>query len=208
MCSRSFETRSLPSSLTATSRLYLLCRFSQKLHSTCRFAHLCRSHPRGSIRAATHRGFAFYVAFPKRSIPSLATCSMSLISSAPLKLVRCPRSLAPTLVTLPSMSLTPSAPFASGPPFKMASHGVTSLPAHSKSSTKEQERSLDRQEENRRCGVNTEFHAEKRRCRGKIDVVICAELFDPVNNEFLNQVGAVSNARDERCAGNCNATQR
>jgi hypothetical protein len=27
--------------------------------------------------AATHRGFAFYVAFPKRSIPSLAKCSMS-----------------------------------------------------------------------------------------------------------------------------------
>jgi hypothetical protein len=32
-----------------------------------------------SSLAATHRGFAFYVAFPKRSIPSLATCSMSLI---------------------------------------------------------------------------------------------------------------------------------
>jgi hypothetical protein len=45
MCSRPFETRSLPSSL-----------------------------------AATHRGFAFYVAFPKRSIPSLATFSMSLAS--------------------------------------------------------------------------------------------------------------------------------
>src|SRR6266542_2849861 len=33
-----------------------------------------------SSLAATHRGFAFYVAFPKRSIPSLATCSMSLDS--------------------------------------------------------------------------------------------------------------------------------
>jgi hypothetical protein len=44
MCSRSFETRSLPSSL-----------------------------------ATTHLGFAFYVAFPKSSIPSIATCSMSLI---------------------------------------------------------------------------------------------------------------------------------
>jgi hypothetical protein len=30
-----------------------------------------------SSLAATNRGFAFYVAFPKRSIPSLATCSMS-----------------------------------------------------------------------------------------------------------------------------------
>ena len=39
-----------------------------------------RSLPRSL--AATHRGFAFYVAFPKRSIPSLATCSMSLIPFA------------------------------------------------------------------------------------------------------------------------------
>jgi hypothetical protein len=31
--------------------------------------------------------------------------------AAPLKLIRCPRSLAPTLVALPSMSLIPSAPF-------------------------------------------------------------------------------------------------
>ena len=35
------------------SQLYLLCRFSQKLHSTSRFAHLCRSRPRGSILIAT-----------------------------------------------------------------------------------------------------------------------------------------------------------
>jgi hypothetical protein len=44
--------------------------------------------------------------------PTLVTLpSMSLIPSAPLKLVRCPHSLAPTLVALPSMSLIPSAPF-------------------------------------------------------------------------------------------------
>jgi hypothetical protein len=36
---------------------------------------------------------------------------MSLIPFAPLKLVRYPRSLAPTLVILPSMSLIPFAPF-------------------------------------------------------------------------------------------------
>src|SRR5216117_2559074 len=35
---------------------------------------------------------------------------MSLIPFAPLKLARCPHSLAPTLVALPSMSLIPSAP--------------------------------------------------------------------------------------------------
>jgi len=38
-----------------------------------------------SSLAATHRGFAFYVAFPKRAIPSIATRSMLLIPSAPLQ---------------------------------------------------------------------------------------------------------------------------
>ena len=37
--------------------------------------------------------------------------------------------------------------------------------------------------------------------------MICAELFDRVNNEFLNQVGAVGDAGDERGAGNCNSTE-
>jgi len=36
--------------------------------------------------AATHRGFAFYVAFSKSSIPD-RTCSMSLIPSAPFTYV-------------------------------------------------------------------------------------------------------------------------
>ena len=41
---------------------------------------------------------------PRSLAPTLVTLpSMSLIPFAPLKLVRCPRSLAPTLVTLPSM---------------------------------------------------------------------------------------------------------
>jgi hypothetical protein len=38
--------------------------------------------------AATHRGFAFYVALPKSSIPSIATCSMSLIPSSSIVLIR------------------------------------------------------------------------------------------------------------------------
>ena len=38
-----------------------------------------------SSLAATQRGFAFYVAFPESSLPSIATCSMSLIPSAPLQ---------------------------------------------------------------------------------------------------------------------------
>jgi hypothetical protein len=54
--------------------------------------------------AATHRGFAFYVAFPKRSIPSLATCSMSEI---PLKLVRVPALSPLPVAALPSISKFP-----------------------------------------------------------------------------------------------------
>jgi hypothetical protein len=49
---------------------------------------------------------------PNLLVATLATLpSMLLIPSAPLKLVRCPRSLTPILVALPSMSLIPSVPF-------------------------------------------------------------------------------------------------
>jgi hypothetical protein len=51
-------------------------------------------------------------------------------------------------------------------------------------SAKLQERSLDQEKKESRCGVNAEFDAEKRGCRGEIDVASCAELFDPVNHEF------------------------
>jgi len=60
-----------------------------------------------SSLAATHRGFAFYVAFPKNSIPLIAACSMSLIPSAPLKLSRYPRFFTATLAALPSISEVP-----------------------------------------------------------------------------------------------------
>ena len=106
MCSRAFETRSLPSS-----------------------------------RSATHRGFAFYVAFPKSSIRPLSLpIYVARRPTAPLKRACFPtRSLLPsqlyldrshrsvlapaTLAALPStpaipdrvcsMSLSPPAPFAS-----------------------------------------------------------------------------------------------
>ena len=66
---------------------------------------------------------------------------------------------------------------------------------------------FDCQKQNRCGDVDTEFDAEKRGHRREIDVVSCAELFDPVNNEFLNQVGAVGDAGDEGGAGNCNSTE-
>jgi hypothetical protein len=65
----------VPASSPLPSRLCLLCRFSQKLHSTSRLAHLCRSRPRGSITRCSLRS------------PAAAG---SLIPLAPLKLVRCP----------------------------------------------------------------------------------------------------------------------
>jgi|SRR5215467_698041 len=69
MCSRPFETRSLPNSL-----------------------------------AATHRGFAFYVTFPKAPFDLLVCPSMSLASPR----VQFARGF---LAALPSMSLVPFVPF-------------------------------------------------------------------------------------------------
>ena len=74
--------------------------------------------------------------------------------------------------------------------------------------TQLKERALDQQKKESSCGVDTEVHAEKRGHGGKIDVVICEELFDPVNNEFLNQIGAVGDAGDECRAGNRHSTER
>src|SRR5437899_11894316 len=67
-----------------------------RLHSRRYPPRLCLDHSHGpklapatiaalsSTHAIPNRD-VFYVAFPKRSIPSLATCSMSLILSAPFK---------------------------------------------------------------------------------------------------------------------------
>ena len=89
----------------------------------------------------------------------------------------------------------------------LGSDRATSWLARRKASTKKQKRTFDRQEENRCGDVDAEFDAEKRGHRSKIYGVICAELLDPVNNQFLNQVGAVGDAGDEGGAGNCNSAE-
>ena len=105
----------------------------------------------------------------------------------------------------------PAAPFASkhvrerAAISNLGSDGVTSLLASGKPSTKKQERTLDRHEENRCGDVDAEFDANKSERRRRPDVVICAELAERVNSEFLNQVGAVGDARDESCARNCDS---
>jgi hypothetical protein len=66
-----------------------------------------------SSLAATHRGFAFYVAFPKRSIPLFATCSMSLIPQLYFSLIvsrQPPAALDRYLTAFPTMSQFPTAP--------------------------------------------------------------------------------------------------
>ena len=74
--------------------------------------------------------------------------------------------------------------------------------------TKLKEWAFDCKKQNSSNDIDAEFHAEKRERAREIDVVICAELFDPVNDEFLNQVSAISDAGDERGAGNCHSTER
>src|SRR5436190_18235626 len=76
-----------PHSLAVTSQLYLD-------HSHCPVLAPAALAALTSTPAIPDRD-VFYVALP----------------FTPLKLVRCPHSLAPTLVALPSMSLIPSAPF-------------------------------------------------------------------------------------------------
>jgi hypothetical protein len=68
---RAIETRLFPSSLAATHRGFALITRT----SGARASYLAALP---STRAIPDRD-VFYVAFPKRSIPSLATCSMSLI---------------------------------------------------------------------------------------------------------------------------------
>src|SRR2546421_4252411 len=84
----SIETRSLPTLARCYPRQLYLDHSHCPVLAPATLAALpstraieTRSLP--SSLAATHRGFAFYVAFPKSSIPSIATCSMSLITSAP-----------------------------------------------------------------------------------------------------------------------------
>ena len=74
--------------------------------------------------------------------------------------------------------------------------------------TKRQERTFDYEKQNRSGRINADFNANERRRRGKIDIVSAAEFADGANGELLHEIGAVSDAGDECCAGNFNATKR
>src|SRR5882724_3218912 len=84
----SIETRSLPALTRSHPRHFYLDHSHCPVLAPATLAALpstraIETRLLPSSLAAIHHGFAFYVAFPKRSIPSLATCSMLLIPSAP-----------------------------------------------------------------------------------------------------------------------------
>src|ERR1700730_8254467 len=68
--------------------------------------------------------------------------------------------------------------------------------------TQLEERPFDREEENGGDGVNAEFDSNDRSERVRRDVVARTKLRDEMDDEFLNEVGAIGNARDEGGAGN------
>ncbi len=68
--------------------------------------------------------------------------------------------------------------------------------------TQLQEGSLHCKKEKRRDAINAEFHANECGSGFKIDAVHAAELSYTVNDEFLHEVGTVSNTCDEGRAGN------
>jgi hypothetical protein len=88
----------------------MLARHYPSRSGGCRIAFLKRSIETRSLptlaRCCPH-GFAFYVARPTRSIPSLATCSMSRLPSAPLYLAHSRSARPLPVAALPTMSRLP-----------------------------------------------------------------------------------------------------
>ena len=70
-----------------------------------------------------------------------------------------------------------------------------------------QERAFNCKKKNRGDSVNADLHTNERGRRRKIDIVRPAEFADAVNDQFLHQVGAVSEAGDEGSAWNSDAAE-
>ena len=71
-----------------------------------------------------------------------------------------------------------------------------------------EEGALDGEEETGGHGENAELNAEKSRSRSHRDVVTRTRLYDEMDREFLDEVGAVSNAGDESGSGNFDSAKR
>jgi hypothetical protein len=70
------------------------------------------------------------------------------------------------------------------------------------------EGALDGEKENGGDGENAELNTKESGSRSHRDVVTQTELHDEMNHEFLDEIGAVSDARDERNARNLVAIKR
>src|SRR2546423_12256759 len=68
--------------------------------------------------------------------------------------------------------------------------------------TQLEERAFDGEEEDGGDGVNADLNADENRGRCQRDVVVRAKLGDEMDDELLDEVGAVGNAGDEGGAGN------
>src|SRR5204863_5483884 len=77
-----------------------------------------------------------------------------------------------------------------------------------KSMAKLEKGTFDGEEENGCDRKNANLNSCERASRSRRDVVTGAELLDEMNDEFLNEIGAVGNACDESRAGNFGAAKR
>src|SRR5437868_6369530 len=65
------------------------------------------------------------------------------------------------------------------------------------SMAKLKEGAFDGEEKDRGDSENAELHSHERTSRGHRDVMAGAELLSEMNNEFLNEIGAIGNTGDE-----------
>src|SRR5439155_3315275 len=85
---------------------------------------------------------------------------------------------------------------------------ISAILSRCKSFTRLQEWSLYRKKQQSRRGVDAEFDSDYSGCGCERDAMAVAELRDAVDHEFLNEIGAVSDAGDERCAGNSDSPEK
>ena len=82
-----------------------------------------------------------------------------------------------------------------------------SLPRRKMTSQLE-EWAFDCEKQNHRSSIDSNLDPKKSGHGRERDVVVCAELFDEMDSDFLNQVRAIRDAGDESGARNCNPTEK
>lgn len=74
--------------------------------------------------------------------------------------------------------------------------------------TQLEERPFDGEEQDGSGSVNANLDPHESRPRCRVDISSETELFDKMDHEFLNEVGAVSNAGDECGSGDPNPAEK